>query len=172
MTDRSPPAPAATSPAVGAIPPLYLVACSSAKLTRRAVAAELYTSDLFRASRDYAEALANLHGSAWAILSARYGLLDPEDIVEPYNVNLADLSGHLRYQWSARVCAALEDLAGGSRPLVVLAGRTYSDALRHQRPRWSWEEPLRGLMIGERRRWLRANLPMRPLPLFDGISSR
>ena len=170
--DRPPQAPAATSPAAGASRPLYLVACSAAKLAHRAPAADLYTSDLFAAARDYAEAHAQLHGSRWAVLSARHGLLDPAQRIDPYDLKLASLTPLSRSRWALLVVLKLEELEADRRPIVVLAGKDYADPLRYQRPGWAWEEPLRGWRIGERRRWLRANLPPGRLPLFDGISTR
>lgn len=53
--------------------PVYLVACVSQKLDRRARAAELYRSNWFRKALTYVEDT----GARWFILSAAHGLVRP-----------------------------------------------------------------------------------------------
>jgi hypothetical protein len=59
-----------------------LIACSRTKADRPSLARELYVSPLFRAARAYAE---RRHGPGqWLILSARYGLVDPDKVLAPH----------------------------------------------------------------------------------------
>ena len=60
--------------------------CGSRKLDHRAPAADLYTGSYHRACRKTADAL---RPDRLLILSARYGLLDLDDIIEPYDTPTA-----------------------------------------------------------------------------------
>lgn len=137
-----------------------LVGCSSQKALVRCAARDMYRSPLFRAARAYVEATCQ----RWYILSARYGLLDPAAVIDPYDQVL-----------TARGAAAWGEAVGGqlekavpfpaieNAELVVLAGATYADAATWSNTRtFRFTEPLRGMGIGERIRWLQANTPRRP----------
>lgn len=130
--------------------PLHLVACVAGKLPHQAPAAELYISDWFRKARAYVEQL----GAPWRILSAEHGLLDPRQVVAPYDTTLARMSAAQRRAWAARVRAQLDTELGGPRPVVFLAGRLYRDELL------TWPSsaavPMAGLGIGSQKAWLAA----------------
>jgi hypothetical protein len=139
---------------------LCLVGCCKRKLRHSAPARDLYGSTLFRLSRRWAE----LHADAWAVLSARHGVVEPDQVIEPCDTTIADRSpfgqprlttkgfGTWLYAsvqaWRSRFATATEAPA-----LVILAGRD----------RWQWligwriafSTPLGGLGIGERFRWLK-----------------
>lgn len=129
--------------------PVFLIACSKSKAGRTTSARQLYRGDLFRKSVAYAEA----EGARWFVLSARYGLLHPDTIVDPYELTLADLSPLERLQWGERVAYALP-----RAPLVFLAGKLYrepilaSPMMNHTRA--SCTAPLAGLGIGQQKRRL------------------
>ena len=63
---------------------LFLVSCVKTKLPRRAAAKDLYISDWFRKARACVEST----GCPWAILSAEYGLLHPDEVIRPYEKTL------------------------------------------------------------------------------------
>ncbi len=63
---------------------LYLVSCVSQKLPVSAPAKDLYTSPLFCKARSYVER----KGQPWFILSAKHGLLHPDQPVAPYDLTL------------------------------------------------------------------------------------
>ena len=63
-------------------PELVVIPCGSRKLDRPARAADLYIGSYHRACRRAAEAL---RPDRLLILSARYGLVDLDDVVEPYD---------------------------------------------------------------------------------------
>ena len=58
-----------------------LVSCSARKRLEPSLACNLYTGTLFRYARAWVEA----HGWPWYILSARYGLVDPLSVLQPYD---------------------------------------------------------------------------------------
>ena len=76
-----------------------LVACSKTKLNHAAPARELYTSPLFRAASAYCERTYD----RWFILSAKHGLVDPDQILEPYDLTLSDLDRRLLRTWGTQV---------------------------------------------------------------------
>ncbi len=144
---------------------IIVVGCGKLKLDRAAPAAELYVGPLFKAARAYAEA----NSDAWCIMSALYGILEPDRVVEPYNVSFqsldkitrGDRARMIRHQFQASpYCRHVQRVADpttrrGFREIsprvVVLAGEDYVDALAEYKP----ETPLRGLGIGERLRWFK-----------------
>lgn len=132
--------------------PVHLVACVAGKLDRAAPARELYTSPWFQKARAYVER----QGGPWFILSAKYGLIAPDEIIEPYDETLSRMRAGARRLWGARVIEALARVIDADAPLVVLAGRNYRDPLwpsiQHRA-----SVPMEGLGIGEQLAWLGAN---------------
>jgi hypothetical protein len=132
-------------------PPIVLVACCGQKLPHAAAAGELYRSDLFLKSKAWAEKF----GAYWLILSARYGLVSPECVIEPYDEALAGKSRAELEAWGVRVRA---QLFGGaprlSRPLVVLAGARYRSCLEGV----EHSAPMAGMGIGQQKAWLKAQV--------------
>ena len=130
--------------------PTVLVACSGPKLEHAAPARDLYTSDLFRKSRAWAERF----GSAWFILSAKHGLVHPAHELAPYDVTLKAMTKRERAAWSARVALQWSELELG-RPVIVLAGadyRAWCDG------RAGFSAPMQGLGIGLQLQWLKREL--------------
>ncbi len=142
---------------------LCLVGCSKTKLLHAAPAQDLYTSPLFRLGRAWAEQ----HADHWAILSARYGVLLPDRVIEPYDTTIAEHSPYGRARLSpaeyatwlyasvqAWRCRYATGPTQGPR-LIVLAGREYWAPLVERSLPLAVELPLEGLGIGERLKWLR-----------------
>ena len=152
---------------------VVLVSCGKTKGPAAAPARDLYTGELFRKSRDYAEGLiARREADAWFILSAKHGLLDPAKVIAPYDATLSDDMAstwawgvHLDLMRRVRPCRGPTD--GSDLPeLVILAGATYAVPLvetlvRPAAPfeptipafRWPHVLPLHGLEIGDRLHW-------------------
>lgn len=123
-----------------------LVGCGAKKLDRAAPARDLYTGALFRKAAAHAEVTCD----RWFILSAKHGLVRPDDVIEPYDVVLSAHSP----EWDELVRAQLAaELAGAPRVLLVaLAGERYRTALHPCQ--WPYEIPMRGLGIGQQLAWL------------------
>jgi hypothetical protein len=135
---------------------LILVGCVKQKLDRPALAAELYTSTLFRKRRAYAEA----SGNPWAILSAQHGLVWPWDELRPYDRTLTAMRQREREAWGARVAMSLRPHVAAGDVLEVHAGEAYLDGLwwpcspsNMSGLRVKIETPLRGLAIGKQLAW-------------------
>lgn len=146
--------------------PLFLVGCGKLKRDRACKAQEMYTGELFQKARRFAES----HKAPWAIVSAKHGILHPGDVIEPYELSLAQLDRQARGEWIDHTACQLENLLvdfGKARhvgenlivqdgtTLGVFAGRDYVEALREMAVVQTCRvlEPLKGLGIGQRLRW-------------------
>ncbi len=135
---------------------LFLVSCVKTKLPQPAKAKDLYVSDWFRKARAYVER----EGGAWRILSAKYGLVDPEDVVRPYEKTLITMRKVERSTWAGNVLEALEPCLADADTVVFLAGERYREflepALRSRGV--ALDVPMRGLSQGRQLAWLGARL--------------
>jgi hypothetical protein len=91
-----------------------LVGCVKQKVDHPAPARELYVSPLFRGRRRYVENSCD----TWLILSAKHGLLDLDQLVEPYDQSLVTASTASRREWSAMVLRQLDARAFEYRSTV------------------------------------------------------
>jgi hypothetical protein len=132
---------------------IALVGCSGPKQLDAAPAQDLYTSALF----GKASAWARRNADSWLILSAEHGVVRPTDIVAPYDTRLTSAGREL---WTLRTAQQLAAVVGAQRQpveLVVLCGSAYAYAARMVAalsPGVTLDEPMAGMQIGERLRWL------------------
>jgi hypothetical protein len=78
---------------------LGLVSCTKSKKRYRCAAREMYeASDLFRKGYGYAIK----HYDYVAILSAKYGLLMPDDEIDPYDLTLLSMTVGQQKEWAER----------------------------------------------------------------------
>lgn len=142
-----------TGPAGGR---LFLVSCVKTKLPRPARAKDLYVSDWFRKARAYVER----EGGEWRILSAKYGLVDPEEVIQPYEKTLTTMRTAERRMWAAEVLDELELCLADVDAVVFLAGQRYREFLEPSlRSRGvALDVPMRGLSQGRQLAWLGARL--------------
>lgn len=107
---------------------VVLIGCVRTKGSSACAAADLYTSPLFGRRRRYALA----SGLPWFILSAKFGLLAPEDVIGPYDTYLAEQSPAYKKAWGEFVVAQLEQWLSGLRnhAIEVHAGAAYVEPLR------------------------------------------
>lgn len=80
------------------------------------------------------------------ILSAKHGVLRPDEVIEPYDAQLDDLSHAERQAWGRRVAEQLADVAG--QRVLCLAGRSYWEPVPGSE---HWIRPLVGLGIGQQK---------------------
>lgn len=105
-----------------------LISCSSTKLGHAAPARELYTGRFFTACRDWMTVPGRV--GTWAILSAKHGLLMPDEVIEPYDCALATMRQGERDAWAVNVRAHLLAKWGQGVIYMVLAGGYYRDCVR------------------------------------------
>ena len=131
---------------------LYLVSCVSKKKDKACPAKDLYISDWFRKARTYVEST----GHPWFILSAEYGLVNPETVIEPYERTLNKMPVRERRAWAGQVIAQLRGELGGVDRIVILAGARYREFIMPALTESvaEVEVPLEGLRIGEQLSWL------------------
>lgn len=141
-------------------PDLVLIGCVKSKLPGKHRAKDLFTSPLFLGRRRAAEA----SGAPWFILSAKYGLLAPDALVDTYDVSLNSASRAERVTWSARVLSQLRDAVGSlsGKVVEIHAGAAYRnhgliEGLESEGARVL--VPLEGAKIGEQLQRLSAPHP-------------
>lgn len=135
---------------------VVLVQCTATKRDEPSPARELYDpSPYFRRQRRYAE----VAGDDWYILSAKYGLLEPDTEIEPYDISIADVDD--RGTWGRKIGSEIFDRYSSRSGLTrtadavrfeVLAGKGYAAHFVPylQDKGFTVCEPLEHLRIGER----------------------
>ena len=133
---------------------LGLISCTKSKKNYPCKASEMYSaSDLFR--KAYAYAVKNY--DFVAILSAKYGLLFPEDEIEPYDLTLNNMKSQQRKEWAEKVFNQMKsrlNLHDFDR-IFFHAGEKYR---RHLIPKLenigiSCKIPLASLGFGKQKAW-------------------
>lgn len=132
-----------------------LVSCVKRKCGSAAPARDLYTSPLFRGLRRYAE----MHADTWYILSAEYGVLHPDEVVEPYERTLNKMPKRDRQAWAEKVQQQLLARLPPDAEVILLAGQRYREDIEpFLRERGcSVSVPLQGLTFGKQLQWLKQN---------------
>lgn len=138
---------------------IVLVSCVSEKAATASPARDLYTSDWFIKAARYAGQITE----EWYILSAKYGLVQPDQVLEPYNATLKTMGKSARQAWARQVFAALKPRLSPGDMVVFLAGQAYREFLLDQVSRLGCkvEVPMEGLRIGEQMQWLNHHLQER-----------
>lgn len=93
------------TPAGDAPARVVLVASSGAHGPDPVPVSTLFRSPQFAGARAHAEQA----GVPWFVLSAKHGLLDPGDVVGPYDVQIDERSGAYRVAWGEWVVAQLSE---------------------------------------------------------------
>ncbi len=138
---------------------IALVSCVKSKKAQASPARDLYTSALFRKMRAYAERNAD----RWYILSAKYGLVHPDSMIEPYELTLKTMSRAERRNWADNTHGQMAGqglLQPGTR-FLWLAGRPYMEDLARLLAEQAQENPMAGMPIGVRLHWLTQQLAAR-----------
>lgn len=106
---------------------IALITCTSRKKACKCPAKELYSaSPNFRYLHEYAK----LAADKIFILSAKYGLVKEDEILEPYNKTLDDMSKEERFAWKEVVVKRLKELTDvANDEFIVLAGSKYCVSL-------------------------------------------
>lgn len=130
---------------------IALISCSKAKKDYTCPAKELYSkSELFRLSYSYAKATCD----KIYILSSKYGLVEENEIINPYESVLSKYYTTANKAWADDVfnkLSSLEDVNNDT--FVILAGKDYYSNYYKRLNRY--ELPLEGLPMGNRKVKLR-----------------
>jgi cytoplasmic iron level regulating protein YaaA (DUF328/UPF0246 family) len=130
---------------------IALIACASKKISTPDKARNIYISPLFKLSMKYAE---QLEPDQIFILSALHGLLDPNKVIDPYNVTLNKFSSSEIRAWANNVLSDLGSVANLKKDhFIILAGTNYRKYLTPHLG--SYEVPLEGKGIGKQLQYLK-----------------
>ena len=129
-----------------------LISCVSRKTPNAAQACDLYNSALFAKTKEYVKTLCD----RWFILSAKYGLVPPNQIIEPYEETLNTKSRNDREHWASDVWEHLQSHLRPDDQIVILAGKRYREFLVPMITGFgcSVKVPMEGMSIGRQLQWL------------------
>ena len=135
---------------------IHLLPCVGRKRSAPAPARDLYSSPWFFKARAYADR----RGEPWFVLSAKYGLVHPDQLIAPYDVTLNTMQVADRRRWASRVLTQLEPHLNGIGSVTFLAGQRYREFLEPSLRNRGLivSVPMEGLRIGEQLRWLTEEL--------------
>ena len=132
---------------------ICLIACVRLKDTRKMRAGDIYISPLFKKAREFA----SKNFDRWYILSAKYGLVHPDTIIEPYEKTLNKMSRNDRQAWSEDVFEKLKKCTKVNDEIAFVAGLRYRQDLTpllQKRGNKIWV-PMEGMGIGKQLKWLK-----------------
>ncbi len=129
---------------------VFLISCVKSKRTSSCTAGEMYTSPLFVKMLAYAK---SLRPRQIFVLSAKYGLLDLDTVIEPYELTLNKMPSSSRAAWAQGVLTGLKRRIDLDRDQIVfLAGLRYRELLVPHIQHYS--VPMEGMSFGRQLRWL------------------
>ncbi len=130
---------------------MILVSCVSVKSNEPTEAQYMYQSAWFKKARHY---VLKQHVK-WGILSAKYGLLSPYTVIQPYNMTLLAMSREERIAWANRVFNTFHYWHSEECNVTILAGSRYREFLQPMLERYGYSVhvPLQGLGIGQQLHW-------------------
>jgi len=125
-----------------------LISCSKSKGGHRDLARNMYVSPLYRKSIIVAEGW----GLPFSILSAKHGLLDPDEMIEPYDLTLTGATKQFKSEWAHKVDRQIRNTIDRKKRLIVLAGDDYYTPLTEagMNDPLNYVAPMRGLALGNR----------------------
>jgi uncharacterized HhH-GPD family protein len=108
-------------------PDVIILGCVSTKRSTPSKAKDLYDSPMFARRRRYAES----SGKPWVIFSAKHGIIDPDYVIEPYDVGMSTLPVVELRAKGRQAVDQLETLTGSLRGKVfeIHAGASYVKAI-------------------------------------------
>jgi hypothetical protein len=134
---------------------IALISCVSKKASQKCKASKMYQSPLFTMSYEYAQK--QIKPDKIFILSAKYGLLNPDRIIEPYNETLNEKTKKEICEWANSVLKTISSSCDIEKDtFYILAGKKYYcqlvSGLKH------FEIIMENLPIGKRLQWLKKAL--------------
>jgi hypothetical protein len=129
------------------------VSCVKTKADTARPAEQLYISPWFVMARRYAHAIAD----RWFILSAAYGLVEPDRMIEPYEKTLNKMPIAERRGWAKLVTKQMDLAQVHGDEAIVLAGLNYRRHLEMPLLDRFKEVvvPMPGFAFGEQLSWLK-----------------
>lgn len=121
---------------------IAFISCSKKKLQFPCRARELYQGELFKKSFFYCLG----RFDQIIILSAKYGALNIDQIIEPYECSLNHFTKIQRVVWAVKVEAQLKEMKVWADEKYFFTGRRYCEF-------FIGHKPLSGLSLGRQLEW-------------------
>lgn len=130
-----------------------LISCGKHKQSGVHCAKDLYISTRFRLAYQYA----SRNYDRVYILSAHYGLLDPNESVQTYDKTLCDMTDAERRKWASNVLLQICLYIPREAEIHYFCGKSYREHLIGRLGRVE-VVPLQGMRIGEQLQWFKNNM--------------
>lgn len=130
---------------------VVLIPCVSKKQDKKCFAKDMYTSPLFKLNLEYAN---KISPSEILILSAKYGLLELNNEIEPYNETLNTKSNNEIREWSKEILNKLKQKFDiDTTEFIFLTGDKYRKFIISELKHYGI--PMKGLTIGKQLKFLK-----------------
>ena len=124
---------------------IIFLSCVKSKQNKKCAAKDMYISDLFKKSLIYAK---QLNPRKIYILSAKYGLLELNDMIEPYELTLNKMTQNQQKIWAYKVIKQCQQKnIDFAERAVFLCGNNYRKYLIKKFHKA--EAPLKNMGIGK-----------------------
>lgn len=121
---------------------IAIIACGKAKIKGKHQAKDLYVGNFFKQCLK----VASTKYDAYYIVSAKYGLLKPVDVIEDYDFKLTKLSERQKKQWGFNVAQQINQTIESTNEITFLLGKCYyryiAPFIKHK-----WNAPLIGIKM-------------------------
>lgn len=133
---------------------IVFLSCVKSKQNKRCAAKDMYASDLFKKSLEYAR---QLHPRMIYILSAKYGLLELEDVIDPYELTLNTMTQNQQRVWAYKVIKQCQQKnIDFAERAIFLCGNNYRKYVMKQFQRA--EAPLKNMGIGKQLQYYKLHI--------------
>ncbi|MBL7147934.1 MAG: hypothetical protein ISS82_03860 [Nanoarchaeota archaeon] len=133
---------------------IILISCVSKKLNHKVKARDIYISPLFKMNLKYSK---SFNPDKIFILSAKYGLVDLDKEIEPYDKTLNKMSSAEKKLWAENILVDLAKVSDLDKDkFIFLAGENYRKYLIPYIK--NYKIPLKGLSIGRQLQYLKKEI--------------
>lgn len=131
------------------------IGCVKLKNKGKMKAKDKYKSPLFKKELAYARKIAP--DTSIYILSAKYGIITLEDIIDDYDLTLNKCNEIKRKEWAYSVIKKTERLGiSKNEEIIFLCGNNYSKYLKKYFT--NYKDPTFGLSLGNTLKWYNKNI--------------
>ncbi len=127
-----------------------LVACVKQKKQGIHPAQELFTSAWFVKAKEYVE---NVGFDDWYILSAKYHVVSPDEMIEYYPEHLNQYRKEQIDVWAKTTAGQIEDMNLSNEQLYIIGSEKYRTITSYL-PESDIIEPLKGMGISQQLSWM------------------
>lgn len=136
---------------------IALIGCVKQKADKPQKARELYISSLFVKSLEYIEKI--IKADKIFVLSAKYGLVPIDKVIEPYEKTLNNMKKNERVEWANEVLSELSKVSNTSKDdYYILAGKNYYENISTKLK--NVKILMKGLQLGQRLQFLNKELSL------------